>query len=75
MALPTREQLIPEVGGPLPRLAFSLDEVGEILGLSRHSIDALVRDRRLRPLDLGGSRSIRISLLELQRFCEEAVAA
>jgi excisionase family DNA binding protein len=72
--LPPKETLIAEPGGPLPRLAFSLAEVTQILGLGRSSVDKLIREGRLHVMDTGLSKP-RISLSELERFCSSTADA
>ncbi len=52
---------------PLPRLAYSMDEVAESLDLSRRTLNKFVRTGVLRTIKLGGRRLVPAE--ELRRLC------
>ena len=45
---------------PLPKLAYSLDETAQVLGVSRATVNRLIRRGALRASDLG-HRTVRVS--------------
>lgn len=53
-----------EIGGAVPRLAWSVEEAAEILGISRRTIYELLRAGTLRSVKIGSRRLIRQSDLE-----------
>ena len=57
---------------PLPKLAYSLDETAQVLGVSRATVNRLIRSGSLRASDLG-HRTVRIgegAILDLLRSHE-----
>ena len=56
-------------GQPVTRLAYSMREAAEAIGICERSIWQAIKDGRLSASKIG--RSVRISAVDLERFLEE----